>query len=106
MSGYDPTNPKHRAETEAARKRREATAIALETEDIRWLVSEERGRRIVRRLLSQLRVDEPYFSTNALEMARIAGRQEVGVALKLLVARSSPEHAIKLFEESLPDLTS
>lgn len=58
--------------------------------DFRWLMSDKRGRRVVRRILLQAGLDESVFDQNYGVMARREGRREFGIALQRLIKRVCP----------------
>ena len=65
------------ARREARVSRRELSR-SLADEDFRWLMQQQRGRRIVWRLLQRSRFSDPAFSKNAMLLARHTGIKEFG----------------------------
>lgn len=62
------------AKAEAARLARD-----LEVNDLKWLLSDVRGRRFFWRLLTQTHVFHTSSRPNALEMARLEGERNIGL---------------------------
>jgi hypothetical protein len=60
-----------------AKSQREAAKKA-EDEDLRWLMANKRGRRVVWRLLEQAAVFRPSFNSDALVMAFNEGTKDQG----------------------------
>lgn len=85
---------------DAERTAREKRARETEAADIDWLMSSERGRRIVRGLLDQAGVPtgDP-FHVNALVTARNLGMQEVGRRLLVLIEAYCPGRYMTLIKE-------
>lgn len=60
-------------------------------EDLRWLLGQKRGRRIVWRLLEQAGVFRSVFNQNAMAMAFSEGRRDQGLRLLATVQTLKPE---------------
>lgn len=77
-SDYDPTDL--RGQQEGKREADAAKRMARETEiaDLKWLMSNRRGRRIVWRLLRIAGTFRASFDTNAMRMAFNEGNRNVG----------------------------
>ena len=69
MSNYDPLDLRSQEKTEADKKLREKLVRENEEVDLKWLMSNKRGRRIIWRLLDQAGVFRLSFNTNAMSLA-------------------------------------
>ena len=75
-------------------------AARTEVEDIKWLMSSKRGRRIVHRILDSAGVYRISFHTNALQMAFNEGNRNQGNALLATVTTHCPDRYIELLNEA------
>jgi hypothetical protein len=66
-------------------------AQATEQSDVRWLIADPRGRRIVRGLLERAGVFRSSFTNDALATAFREGERNAGLGLIALVMRHTPE---------------
>jgi hypothetical protein len=73
---------------------------ALEVDDLKWLMSNKRGRRIVFRMLDSAGVWRISFNTNALQMAFNEGTRNAGLKLVNLVTTHCPSNFMKMMEEN------
>lgn len=90
-------------QAEAARreKRKQATVSRqIEIDDLRWLMSNKRGRRFVWRLLDQAGVFKLSFNTNAMQMAFNEGGRNYGNRLLAEVTSLCPERYSEMLKES------
>lgn len=87
------------AETQEDRKARLENEVKGEVGDIVWLMSNKRGRRIVRRLLDQAGVYQLSYTGEALSTAFNEGRRSAGNKLIAIVAAHCPEHYTLLLKE-------
>ncbi|CAB4164225.1 hypothetical protein UFOVP919_20 [uncultured Caudovirales phage] len=78
MSNYDPLDLRSQEKTEADKKLREKLVRENEEVDLKWLMSNKRGRRIIWRLLDQAGVFRLSFNTNAMSMAFAEGNRNFG----------------------------
>lgn len=97
MDSFD--NATQEAQREQVRVRAQLAAQS-EVEDIKWLMSSKRGRRIVHRQLDSAGVYRISFHTNALQMAFNEGNRNQGNALLALVTAHCPERYIELLNEA------
>jgi hypothetical protein len=91
MSTYDPTDLRAQEQTRDDAKRRDRVAQTAENEDIKWLMSSKRGRRIVWRLLDRAGVFRLSFNTNAMQMAFAEGNRNFGNRILSLIHAHVPE---------------
>lgn len=96
----DPTNVQ---ELEAQRLSGEALsvrALALEVDDLKWLMSDKRGRRVVARLLERAGVWRSSFNSDALQMAFNEGVRNEGLRLLDMVTAHCRERYVEMLKES------
>lgn len=72
----------------------------LEVDDLKWMMSNKRGRRIVFRMLDSAGVWRISFNTNALQMAFNEGTRNAGLRLVNLVTTHCPSNFTKMMEEN------
>jgi hypothetical protein len=87
MSEHDPLNTESvdRARKDSAT--RDRLAQQNEAEDVKWLMSSKRGRRIIWRMLDRAGVYRLSFNTNSMSMAFAEGARNEGLRLISLVHR-------------------
>lgn len=85
---FDVHAPDRRRAQEAKQARQDRD---LEEDDIRWLLSSRKGRRIVWRLLDQAGVFRSTFNTNSMQMAFAEGNRNLGLRLLAIVQSVAPE---------------
>lgn len=100
---HNPTEPQSGEQAIAEKRQREKSERTEELQDIRWLMHQRRGRRIVHRLLVQLGVFQSSFNTNALTMAFNEGRRNEGLKFLELVMTSSPADYSTMMQEQRSD---
>lgn len=95
----DPLNTELNEET----RQTQAEAMRLvklgEIEDIKWLMSSSRGRRIVNRLLHNAGVFRLSFHTNALQMSFNEGNRNAGLMLLATITEHCPKRFAEMLEE-------
>ncbi|MFZ2972241.1 MAG: hypothetical protein WA049_06345 [Ferribacterium limneticum] len=100
MSHFDPTDiqaQERDAEVSADRNRK---AADLEIDDLKWLMSNKRGRRFVFRVLERAGVWRLSFNTNALSMAFNEGQRNEGLRLMANITAHCPDRYTEMLEES------
>ena len=100
MSHFDPTDiqaQERDAEVSADRNRK---AADLEIDDLKWLMSNKRGRRFVFRVLERAGVWRISFNTNALSMAFNEGQRNEGLRLMANITAHCPDRYTEMLEES------
>lgn len=75
-------------------------------DDIAWLMSQERGRRIIYRLLSESGMFATSFNTNALTMAFNEGQKVQGLRLTKMIESFCYEFYQPMIEEAINDRSS
>ncbi|OZI58715.1 Bbp19 family protein [Bordetella genomosp. 1] len=96
---YDPHNPSAVEHGRQARRDKQRQELLIESDDLKWLMANRRGRRIVWRLLEQAGVFRSVFSTNAMEMAFKEGNRNGGLQLMSLVLGTCPERYAEMLTE-------
>lgn len=99
MSTHDPIDAVAQELTDgqtAGANRLEKTA----EDDLKWLMSDKRGRRIVWRFLSDAGVYRSSFATNALVMAHREGERQVGLTLLQAVCSLCPSQYARMTAEN------
>ncbi len=83
MSGgsFDPLDLRGQERAKLDEDDRAALALQIEIDDLKWLMSNKRGRRFVFRLLERAGVWRISFNTNALTMAFNEGMRNDGLRL-------------------------
>ncbi len=101
MEDFDPLDTEEQelaaANADAMRK----LAQQQQDEDFRWLMSDQRGRRIVWRLLSDAGVFHTSFNPEALTMAFKEGQRTAGLQLLAQVHRLCPDLYTTMMKEQL-----
>lgn len=98
-SERDPTDLEQIEREQATERRRQRNAEIVEQDDIKWLMSSKRGRRIVYRELSYAGVFGSVFSTNAMQMAFNEGNRNNGVRLLTMACAQAPDQYIEMLKE-------
>ena len=100
MSHFDPTDiaRSERAAEESAEKQRRAEQVWQS--DLKWLMADKRGRRIVSRLLDQAGLHRSSFDTNNASMAMKEGLRWFGLKLKEEIETHCFDRFIELLRES------
>lgn len=96
----DPLDFEQETLAQAERDDREKLAERVAADDIRWLMSGKRGRRIVRKLLAKMGVWQSSFSTDALAMAFNEGRRNEGLALLASITEHCPDRYSEMIKET------
>jgi hypothetical protein len=100
VSFIDPYDPRAEREAAAERERRAKLSALTEEADWRWLMGNERGRRVVRRLLETTGVWRSSFTGNSETFFR-EGARNVGLQVLNLVTTHAPEQLIPTMTETL-----
>jgi len=96
---YDPLDLRGQERDRADKELRERLDRQNEEADVKWLMSQRRGRRMVWRLLHQAGVFRSSFSTNAMQMAFAEGMRDRGVRLLDLIHEACPEQYHVMMKE-------
>ena len=96
---FDPLDIQGQADAAADADERARLAAQIEIDDLRWLMSNKRGRRFVSRLLERAGVFRLSFNTNALTMAFHEGTRNEGLRLLALLNAHCPERYTEMLKE-------
>ena len=87
-------------EIRAAAAEKAKLAMRIEKEDVMWLMSGKRGRRVVHRLLESAGVYRLSFNTNALQMAFNEGMRNQGLAMVAKLMDYCPAQYAEMLTEN------
>lgn len=99
MSNFDPMDVQAQDRSKADADLRNKLAQQTENEDVRWLMANKRGRRIVWRQLERAGVFQLSFNTTAMTMAFNEGRRSEGLRILAQIHETCPEHYITMMQE-------
>lgn len=99
MSQQDPIDLRGQERAAAADEDRQRKAFLTEIDDIKWLMGNKRGRRIVARLLDRAGVWRSSFNTNALSMAFSEGQRNEGLRLLSQITAHCPDRYTEMLKE-------
>ena len=94
------------ASQEAAKAEAEERAklrARIEAEDLKWVMSNKRGRRVIHTVLERAGVFRSSFHTNALQMAFNEGSRNEGLAMLAKIMEHSPELYSLMLKEQKED---
>ncbi len=91
MSNYDPLDLRSQERSKSEQESRDRLARENEEDDLKWLMSSKRGRRIIWRLLGQSGVFRLSFNTNAVAMAFAEGNRNFGNRTITMINTICPE---------------
>ena len=93
MSDYDPFDIADDSDTSVD------LVARTEIDDLKWLMSSKRGRRIAYRMLEKAGVWRLSFNTNALTMAFNEGRKNEGLSLLANITTHCPDRYSEMMKE-------
>lgn len=99
----DPLDTEGEEQRKQTRADKAQLAVLREAEDIKWLMSSKRGRRIVSRLLHQAGDNRTSFHTNALQMSFNEGHRAMALFIKTTVLEICPGRYVEMIEEAQSD---
>lgn len=94
-------------ETPADRKKREAAELARklreqqEEDDFRWLLADERGRRIVWNLLGEGGIFRASYTGEAISSAHREGERNAALKLHAKVMQHAPQQFVRMLAEAI-----
>ncbi len=103
MSNYDPLDLRSQERSKADRELRERLARENEEADIKWLMGNKRGRRVIWRLLDQAGVFRSSFNTNAMAMSFAEGHRNYGLRILGMIHTQCPELYPTMMKEQTAD---
>jgi hypothetical protein len=99
MSDFDPMDINAQGRSKADADVRGKLAQQTEMDDVKWLMSNKRGRRIVWRQLEQAGVFQLSFNATAMVMAFNEGRRSEGLRVLAQIHKSCPEQYVTMMQE-------
>ena len=100
MQNHDPLDTSAPARAKAEADTRAKLQQQTEAEDIKWLLSSKRGRRIAWSLLDRAGVFQLSFNTTAMTMAFNEGRKNEGLRLLAQIHEFAPEQYTVMTQEN------
>jgi hypothetical protein len=100
VSNYDPIDTASQDKARADRASREKLADQADVDDVKWLMSSKRGRRILWRILERGEVFKLSFNTNSMSMAFSEGRKNEGLRVLALIHAAAPELYATMLKEA------
>jgi hypothetical protein len=100
MSNFDPLDIRSQERAQAEADDRARLALQTEIDDLKWLMSNKRGRRFVARMLERAGVWRLSFNTNALTMAFNEGTRNEGLRLLAQITAHCPDRYTEMLKES------
>ena len=100
MSHSDPFDLQSQDRAIAGNSDKAKLAQQVEIDDMKWLMSNKRGRRFVCRLLERAGVWRISFNTNALTMAFNEGQRNEGLRLMSQISIHCAERYAEMLKES------
>ena len=99
MNNYDPLDIKGQDKAKADKDALDRIVRESEESDVRWLMGNKRGRRILWRLLDQAGVFRSSFNTNALSLSFAEGNRNYGLRTLAMIHSLCPEHYSTMIKE-------
>lgn len=100
MSNYDPTDIHSQERAKADKAYRDKMERDSEVDDLKWLMSSKRGRRIVWRQLDRAGVFRSSFNTNAMTMAFAEGNRNEGLRTIAMITEHCPDRYMNMVKEN------
>jgi hypothetical protein len=99
MSDFDPMDVHTQDRAKADADTRGKLAQQTESDDVKWLMGNKRGRRIIWRQLEHAGVFQLSFNATAMVMAFNEGRRSEGLRVLAQIHQSCPEQYITMMQE-------
>ena len=106
MTSYDPLDIKSQERAQEDRELRDRVERENEGEDIKWLMSDKRGRRVLWRLMDQAGVFRSSFNTNAMAMAFAEGNRNYGLRILSMIHTNCPRQYPVMMKENTNERTN
>lgn len=103
MSEYDPTDIRAQEAARESHDREQKKSNDTEESDIKWLMRNKQGRRVVWRLLEKAGVFRSVFNTNAMAMSFAEGHRNYGLQTLTLIHAACPELFPVMLKENTND---
>lgn len=104
--GHDPLDLRGQEKSQADKTLRDKLARENEESDLKWLMGNKRGRRILWRLLDQSGVFRLSFNQNAMQMAFAEGNRNFGNRTLAMIHTLCPELYPTMVKENSNDRTA
>lgn len=105
MSDYDPTDSAAQVKQRKDRELKQKLLDKTEHDDIEWLMSSKRGRRILWRFLDRAGVYRSSFSQNSMTMAFNEGVRNEGLRLVAAIHAAAPEQFATMMKEATNEVS-
>lgn len=102
-ANYDPLDLRGQEREKAEKEVRSKLDRENEEADLKWLMGNRRGRRVVWRLLEQSGVFRMSFNTNAMQMAFAEGNRNFGNRILSMIHATCPELYPTMVKEQTHD---
>jgi len=106
VTSYDPLDIKSQERAQEDRELRDRVERENEGEDIKWLMSDKRGRRVLWRLMDQAGVFRSSFNTNAMAMAFAEGNRNYGLRILSMIHINCPRQYPVMMKENTNERTN
>lgn len=103
MNSFDPFDLREQEQRQEKLADLSQAEKLAEADDLKWVMSNKRGRRFVARLLDRAGVWRSSFSTNALSMAFSEGQRNEGLRLLADITTRCPDRYQEMLQESGKD---
>ncbi|OGT24695.1 MAG: hypothetical protein A2342_10010 [Gallionellales bacterium RIFOXYB12_FULL_54_9] len=103
MNNHDPFDLSTQEDKRQTSDEKARNAQRVERDDIIWLMSGKRGRRVAHQLLTRAGLWRLSFSTNALQMAFNEGMRNEGLALTAKIMAHCPARYAEMLTENQND---
>lgn len=104
MRAYDRSQiavvPEDDDEAQAAARQKSDNARRTFVEDVRWMMSSPRGRRLVWWLLAKTGINRTSFNNSGSVMAFNEGQRNIGLMLQAEVLEASPDAYMTMLQEN------
>lgn len=99
MSNFDPMDINSQARAKHEAETRTKLVRQTEADDVKWLMGNKRGRRIIWRQLENAGVFQLSFNATAMVMAFNEGRRSEGLRVLAQIHEFCPEHYTLMMQE-------
>ena len=96
---FDPLDLQSQADATADADDRARLSAQIEIDDLKWLMSNKRGRRFMASMLDRAGAFRSSFNTNALTMAFAEGNRNEGLRLIKQLMRHCPDRYTEMLKE-------
>lgn len=103
MNSFDPFDLREQEQRQERLADQSQADRLADADDLKWVMSNKRGRRFVARLLDRAGVWRSSFSTNALSMAFNEGQRNEGLRLIAALLAHCPDRYNEMLTESGKD---